>query len=458
MAEPIAKYPEQTKGYRSITKEVAEKYGVTTGVDKSEDKYRAYPYPHKTKYRVLPKDFSKNLGFTNNYLFGMDKFNAGTSRAITIVEGEDDTLSAYQMLGEKWPVVGLPGAKISDNLLQNCFKYLDSFESIVVATDNDEAGNGAADKLATVFPNKVYRVNMTTHNDPNEYLVNGDAKDFLFAWINKKKYVPEGVFNTPEQFKEILSTSEGNEFIPTPIESLNTAIKGLMKGHLTILTGPEGQGKTEILRLFEHHILSTQPNVPIAVLHMEESNKTTLTSYACYQLKKNIRDPEHSVPQVDIDNSIEALTKDNNLFLFNFSIDEDPLTILDKVRYFSGACGCEYIFIDPIQQLSYGKEKNQSEEQTLTQIAVQLERLATELNIGIVLTTHVNDDGQTRSSRMIGKSASVRIDLSRDHMNPDEDIRNTTKLSVSKNRPTGRTGYGGTLYFDPSSFTLKEMD
>ena len=58
---------------------------------------------------------------------------------------------------------------------------------------------------------------------------------------------------------------------------------------------------------------------------------------------------------------------------------------------------------------------------------------------------------------MIGKSDSVRIDLKRDHMNPDPDIRNTTTLSVSKNRPTGKTGYGGTLKFDPNTFMLEEL-
>ncbi len=86
-----------------------------------------------------------------------------------------------------------------------------------------------------------------------------------------------------------------------------------------------------------------------------------------------------------------------------------------------------------------------------------MERLATELNIGIIVTSHVNDDGATRSSRMIGKSASVRIDLYRDHMNADPEVRNTTTLSITKNRPTGKTGYGGTLTFDTKSFTIREM-
>ncbi len=443
--------------YRSIPKSSVDKYSIKTGIDKEgKHVYRVYPYPHAEKLRVLPKDFGHNAGFKNNHLFGMDKFNAGSSQYLTIVEGEDDVPSAYYMLGEKYPVVGLPGAGISNALLQECHDYINSFKNIIVCTDADDAGNKAADRLANAFPNKVYRVKMSLHKDPNEFLAAGHEKEFFWSWQNREKYIPAGVFNTPSQFKDILRQKESNEYVPTAISDLNDTIKGLMQGHLTVITGPEGQGKTEIMRRFEYDILKSHKDKPIAVLHMEESKKTTLMSYACYELKINLRDPDHSVPASDIEAAIEALTKDENLFLFDFGIDEDPVAILDKVRFFAVACGCKYIFIDPIQQLSYGKDKDSTEEQILSQIAVQLERLATELNIGIILTSHVNDDGATRSSRMIGKSASVRIDLYRDHMNSDADIRNTTTLSITKNRPTGKTGYGGSLTFDPKSFTIRE--
>jgi len=93
----------------------------------------------------------------------------------------------------------------------------------------------------------------------------------------------------------------------------------------------------------------------------------------------------------------------------------------------------------------------------LSQISVEIERLCTDLDIGVIMTAHVNDDGATRSSRMIGKSASVRVNLERDHMNSDPDIRNITKLFVNKNRPTGKTGYGGSVQFYPDTFMLTEV-
>lgn len=442
--------------FRGIPASVNKFYGITTGMDdKGDPEYRVYPYPHMNKIRVLPKNFRHNSGFSNSRLFGIDKFNVGTSRHITIVEGEEDAPSAYYMLGEKYPVVALPGASISDKLLEEEYDNLNAFEEIIICTDGDAAGDAAANKLTSVFPGKVSRVPLTKYKDPNDFLQNGAQKDFLFAWVNRKKYVPAGIYNTVDQFMEIMQSDEVNEYIPTPFTALNDKIKGLIRGHLHVLTGPEGQGKTEVLRAFEYHILKEYPDVNIGVLHMEESKKMCLTTYACYEMDKDVRDPDTPVPQADIDAAVEKLTANGNLYLMDFE-DEDPFAIFDKVRYLANVSGCHYIFIDPIQQLAYGKERDLTEEQVLSKVSVRLEKMANDLNVGIIISAHVNDDGQTRSSRMIGKSASIRIDLTRDHLNEDEDVKNTTYLSVSKNRPLAKTGYGGTLKFDPATFKIGE--
>ena len=445
--------------YRQLRMHTITSYEVRTGKGVGDiPKRREYPYPHKVKYRYLPKDFSKNIGFTNDHLFGMDKFAPGSHKTITVVEGEDDALAAYQMLGSNPPVVSLPSASISAGLINNCGDYLRSFQEIVVCTDGDDAGRKAAERLATAFPNRVYLVDLGTDKlkDACDYLKDGKEKEFFRAWNNRKKFVPSGYWNTPDQMVELLNETTTSTFFPTPVEALNDVIHGLPLGHLVVITGPEGQGKTEVMRLFELQMLKEHKDVNIGVLHLEETRKTCLETYACYELRSNVRNPDHTVPRKDINTAIRKLTDNHNLYFFDFHIDEDPLAILEKVRYLHTACDCKVIFIDPIQQLSYGTRRDQSEEQVLSQISVQLERLANDLDICIVMTTHVNDDGQTRSSRMIGKSASIRIDLKRDHMNTDPDVRNTTYLNVSKNRPTGATGFAGILKFNPSTFTLEE--
>ena len=57
---------------------------------------------------------------------------------------------------------------------------------------------------------------------------------------------------------------------------------------------------------------------------------------------------------------------------------------------------------------------------------------------------------------MIAKNCHVRIDLDRDVSAVDERTRLTTKLTVTKNRPTSMTGPAGQLLFNMITHTLNE--
>ena len=423
---------------------------------KDEPVYRIYPYPDSLeKVRVLPKDFSQNKGFRNTHLFGWDKFNHGTSKHITIVEGEEDALAAYEMLGSKYPVVALPGAGVSKALLEEYGKKLDVYSEIILCFDNDEAGEKARDKFVSLFPHKTSVVSLTKWKDASEIKQNDAKTDFIFAWHNRTKHSLDNVYSSKEDFTKILSEESTNDYVLTPFPSMNDMLGGLTRGHFYVLTAPEGQGKTEVLRAMEYHVAVTTEE-SIAVFHMEETKKTNLRTLACYALGKNCRDLDTKVPDKDIANVIEALALRDQVHLVDFT-DDDPEKILDVIRFLHEVNGINYFFIDPIQQLAYGKDSEKTEEQVLSRLSVRLEKLCTDLNICVVCTAHVNDDGQTRSSRMIGKSASVRISLKRDHLNEDDEIRNRTSVIVEKNRPTSQTGWCCNLQFYPESFTISEV-
>lgn len=465
---------------RGVDLDVEKFYGVKTGVDsKGTPVTRVYPYPHKPKLRILPKDFSKNFGFTTDHLFGMDKFNAGSSKCLTITEGEEDALAAYQLLGKKWPVVSLPGASTVKQVLQNkeAYNYIKAFSSIILATDNDEAGDKSAEVLQRAFPGRCYRVNMTKYKDASEYLQNNAGSDFLYAWINRQKYVPDNVFNTSAQFEAIIKDGKGSMYIPTGIKDLDAKLLGLMQGHFTVLTAPEGIGKTELMRYFESNLIQNHPTIPFASMHLEESKKRSLLGHASYILNKDVtlQDTEvvinsdgdeeivylksyKGTPEDEVLEAIRSFTDRENFYQFTLSVDDDPMSILEQVRYFAEVCECRYVFFEPIQDLAYSRQSDSSIEAFLSELSTKLALLATELNVGIVSIAHENDDGQIRDCRMIGKRASVVLKLSRDKHAADEDEKNTTCIVVEKNRPVGGTGYGGMLEFDPSSFTLREKE
>lgn len=455
---------ERSVEWRAQSVKAQEKYGITTKFDKKtgEAYARTYPYPHKDKVRIVsdgvPKaqQFKDNQGFTNDHLFGMDKFNAGSSKYLTIVEGEEDVPSAYQMLGEKFPVVGIPGASISNSLLKNCHDYIDAFEYIIVATDADQAGDKAAERLAAAFPNKVYRVNLTKHNDPNAYLQAGDTTEFFFAWTNRVKYVPEFDTSTPDAFLELFHSDSDDEYIPTGIDAYDAEHLGLFQGHLTMFQAPEGTGKTELFHYFEHHLIKNHPDIPFASCHLEETKLRTTLGWVSYDLQENLTRKDLITDTKSVEASIQRLTANENAHLFKVGTDEDPLILLDRVRYYATVCGCKYIFIEPIQDLAQQYTGSETTERFLSKIAVQLARIASDLGVGIVIIAHENDEGLVSDCRKLSKMASVVVRLERDIENTDPEIRNTTTLKSKKNRPTGFTGYGGQLLFDASKFTLEE--
>jgi twinkle protein len=77
-------------------------------------------------------------------LFGQNLFNQ-KGKFITVCEGEIDAMSAYELMGSKWPVVSIKNG--APSALENCkqaFNYLNQFENVVLCFDNDKPGKDAA--------------------------------------------------------------------------------------------------------------------------------------------------------------------------------------------------------------------------------------------------------------------------------------------------------------------------
>jgi hypothetical protein len=69
----------------------------------------------------------------------------------------------------------------------------------------------------------------------------------------------------------------------------------------------------------------------------------------------------------------------------------------------------------------------------------RLEMMLVELDFALIMVSHVNDNGETRGSRMIGKICNTRIDLTRDvsscdgfRMPADADLSTGIRAGVRK--------------------------
>ena len=130
------------KPFRGLTEDTVKRYGVTVSEDNNT---HHYPYYNDsgavvaTKIRsVINKTFFSQGEIKDGLLFGQNLFR-NKGKYITLCEGEVDAMSAYQMLGSKWPVISIKsGAQSAVKDVKKNFEYLDSFDNIVICFDNDD--------------------------------------------------------------------------------------------------------------------------------------------------------------------------------------------------------------------------------------------------------------------------------------------------------------------------------
>jgi twinkle protein len=445
--------------HRAISTKTYEFYGVYTEFIDGTPSRVGFVYPNKAiKFRTYDKkDFYSEGPMNESGCFGTDKFDKGSKAAIVIVEGEYDALAAYEALHGDYAVISVRGASSAKRDCTRDYEYINSFSKIILCFDNDEPGQSAARSVSPLFDfSKVYHVQLNRHKDANEYLVASEANEFLAAVKAAKRYAPDNIISTYEEFSRTLVETKDDVLATTPFPTLTSRLHGLLSGRVYVFKGMEGIGKTEIFRAMEHHVLSTTKH-NIGVLHLEEDNGTTIKALAGYVLKCPTTAPDSSVSQSEIMAAIRNLThnSEERLHIHESWDVEDENAILDNIRFLVSAANCRIIFLDHISWLATGLDEDEDERRKLDRISQKLKLLAKELKFALCLISHVNDNGQTRGSRNITKNADVVVHMSRDIRNVDPVEASTLHLFVEKARGA-HTGHGGNLIFDTEECVLRE--
>ena len=457
-------YPDNTPSdglicqpFRGISLSTMEFFGV-----KTNDTKQVYPYPNGTsKVRVLPKDFSRNGGFKADSLFGQNLFPVGCARKITVCEGELDAMSAHQMLsggGYINPVVSLPSASPSGKLWGNVSSYLDSFDQIILSTDNDDVGRQVAEVLFDLFPSKVYIMDHGKYKDANDFLQANDGRAYKSAWWSAKKYSPAGFTAGAEEWLKAVHEETPYEYTPTFSESLNEVIRGWVKGGVTVVKALPGTGKTSVFRASQHDLV-VKKGQRVGVLHMEEMKSTTARGMATYHLGKNVNTKEdqefYDVSNEELDIAISEVVEDNKFVAFEVN-PQDPIEdTLKQAKYAVTVYGCDYLFIDHLQRLAYLSGVDGATA-ALTELGVRLVEFSKRRNVGIICISHVNEDGKTKYARSIEEEAIQLIELKRD-MKAEGDDANLTSVEITKNRPYSRLGEAGQLHYNPETTMVRGL-
>lgn len=462
MSEPTTNndfdYTFQYVPLRGLTAATMEKYDILTKVDPNGTPVaQGYKYANGAiKIRnLLKKEFHSKGPMSEATLFGKDKFNAGSSKAVTICEGELDAASVYELLGRKYPAVSVRSASSARKDCAAEYDYLNAFDAIYLCFDNDEPGQRAAAEVAGLFNfNKVFHVKLTKHKDANDYLQHNDQKEFLSTWHNAKKFLPEGIISSFSEMYEILKEETATSVATYPFKTLQEMVAGIRYGEVNLFTAQEGVGKTEIFRAMEYHLLQTT-DANIGVIHLEEGKRRFLDGLSGYQLHTPAHKDPFLTPEEKRDALVAAIRRDNRVHFYSHFSSDDPDAILDSIRFMAGACECKFVFLDHITMLVSGTADG-DERRLLDYISTKLAGMVEELNFTLFLISHLNDDNKTRGSRNISKIADLHVQLVRNLDSADPIERNTTHLLVKKNRFAAQTGPGGALYFDPDTYMISE--
>lgn len=442
---------------RGINTKTMEDFNVLTFDDRQE-----YVYPSGgIKVRTLPdKGFYAKSGFKSDELFGMNMFVAGCSKMVTICEGELDALSAAQMLksGYTNPVVSLPSSSPSPKLWsKKVMEWLDSFDKIVLSIDTDDKGDKIATTILDLFPDKVVRVDHGVYKDANDFLMAGKAADFKSAWWKAKRPSPAGFTSGEDSWLSAIREENPYSYIPTPIAGLNSKVRGWIKGGITVVKAPPGVGKTSLFRYVQHDLVRKHGQV-VANLAMEEGLSTTGRGLATYELGANVNTQEdaelNGYTLGDVEQAMLKVVSDDKFV--SFDIDPmDPLnSCLTQCQHAVAIYGADYIFIDHLQRLAYLSGVDGATA-GLTELGVKLVEFAKRKNVGVIAISHVNNEGRTKYASAIEEEAIVLIELSRDKMSEDMVEKNTTYVSVTKNRPFALTGTAGSISYDADTTMVK---
>lgn len=451
---------------RGLKTETSKYFGVLTD-SKSNTVFPLYDRKRlgelvATKIRKAgQKAFAITGNFKRAQLFGQNLFKEG-GKYLTITEGYEDCMSAYEMLGSKFPVVSIHTASSAVKDILDNLDFVESFEQVILCFDADKVGIEAMQNVAEkLSPGKVKIVNMNLYKDANEYLKNGMATQFVNSWWQAKVYTSVDIISANDAWN-LVEKSFYNEVMPLPtsMPKLAQMLDDLEAGEITVIAANTSIGKTTFVNNLVWGFLN-DTDINVGYLGIETTVSEIILSltglYAGRKFKKK-KEKDRADAREMFDKNIEKFSK-LKLIDHNGSIELDAL--IKKVRNTIITFNCKVFIIDPLQSALENLEND-----TVKHAMDQLQKLALQTGVSLIVVSHSRKPGDKDphsvseydilGSSAINQIAFNTILLSRDKMAEDEFERNSTRIKIAKARRSGDTGEAGWLYYDKETGRLEE--
>ena len=457
---------------RGISSSTCLAYGV-----KTDDQKHYYPYYDSDNVlaglkvrHCSDKSFAIQGDWKATTLFGQNKFAKG-GRNVTIHEGELDALAGFQMAGSKYPHVSVKnGASAALKDCKAAYDWLDSFESIIISFDGDEVGRKAANEVAELFGSKCKIIkHIEGYKDACDYLKAGKSAEYVSLWWGAEQWTPDGIIAGSTLWEEVTKPVEKSLAL-YPWDGVNELTYGIRPAELITVTAGSGLGKSQFLREILWHLLKTTDG-NIGCMFMEESVGKTAKSVMSLFANKPLHLPTTQVSQEELRDAFDNTLGTDRLFLWDNFGSTDIDNVINRIRYFAKAADCKYVFLDHISMV-ISSQANGDERKAIDELMTKLRMLVQETGIALIAVSHLkrpegkggHEEGaatslsQLRGSGSIAQLSDIVIGLVRNAQADDPIERNTTRVSILKNRFSGLTSPNcASLLYNKDTGRMKEI-
>lgn len=443
------------------------------------------------KTRLFPKDFSHPVGEVGSKcdLIGSFRFVNG-GKYVVLCAGEVDFLSAFQMLrdyqvskgnGEKYdsvacvtPTVGESGC---GKQIQGNYKFLDSFERIVICFDSDAAGKAAVEKITPLLPRGKVYIMTPRYKDCNEYLTKGKEREFVTDFYNAKKHTPAGIVASTEIYKEVVQRSL-LERLPFPpfLEKLNKMLSGgITYGFIVNILAGSGSGKSSLINQCVT-FWAKDCNILTGVVSLEADSaaygENLLSQYAGKKLAliSNKEEKYSVVTSEHMENCAKELFsyEDGSPRMYILDDRGDYSELQSHIEELITSFGVKVIVFDVISDVFAGMSIEDVDKYMRWQ-----KNIVKQYNCILINISHTRKSGGGQKAASQGaflteeatigsgtqyRSAGINISLQRDKTAEDDVERNTTQVYLLKSRDTGVTGLACEIFYENETHTLYDKE
>ena len=436
---------------RGISAEVCKKYNITTQTNK--DNILVFPFYDEqnilqfVKYRKIDFDkrFDKNKEWcekqTMPILFGMAQCEDFDRLVIT--EGQLDSLS-LATAGIK-NAVSVPTGAVGFTWLSNCWDWINRFNEIIVFGDYEKGKITLIDTLEKRLQKKVKCVR------PEDYLCEKDANDIL------RKYGKEALIKAVEnaelrdvKFVKRLANVEAVNLsdlpkIKTGVRNLDRICGGLLRGHVVLLSGKRGEGKSTFMSSLVAEAIEQDNSVfvysgELPNYHFKNWLDLQIAGAENIATRQNeYGDNEYYLTEETV-NTINRWYYDKAFIFDNSAVNDDEYEGILKVITDSI---CRYdiklVCIDNLMT-AMDCDANSDLYRQQSQFVKNLEKMAQKYDVAIILVAHPKksnadfDNDTVSGSSDITNAVSFVFNYERAKEGEDYDSR----LMITKNRLNGK--------------------